>query len=170
MSEIFGNILRGVFLILLQVMVLNNPALGALFVPQIYILFLLALPFETPKWLLLPLAFGYGLAIDMFTNTPGLHAASCVWVAYMRPRILRLFAPREGYEFGTRPHISDMGLRWYLYYAGTLVLLHHTCFFLLEIFRFTDFHLTLLRITCSGLLTLALLILAQYLTFRPRSR
>ena len=171
-GEIGLNIFRFLFLILLQVLILSSDKLdlGAYFVPQLYILFILALPFETPNWLIIPLAFLYGITIGMFMNTPGLHAAACVLVAWLRPRILRLLAPRDGYEFGMKPTIQSMGISWYLYYSGILVLFHNTYFFLLEIFRFDSFFFTFTRIMGSTVITMALLVLAQYLTFRPKQR
>jgi rod shape-determining protein MreD len=169
-GEIIRNILRFVFLLLVQVLVINTIDLGAFFIPQLYILFLLALPFETPKWMIIPLGFLFGIAIDIPMNTPGLHAAACVLVAWARPRILRLLAPRDGYEFGMQPSIQSMGLNWFMYYAGIMVVLHNTYFFLLEIFRLNEFFFTMLRIMGSSVATLALLVLVQYLAFRPKQR
>lgn len=167
MNEIVRNIIRFIVLLLAQGLVINNINLGAYFNPYIYILFILALPFETPKWSLIPIAFGYGLLMDSFTNTLGLHAASCVLLAYVRPRILRLISPRDGYEFGLTPSVQAMGLNWFLYYAGLLILVHHTFFFSLEAFRFDEFFFTIIRIIASSILTLTLLILIQYLNYRP---
>ena len=44
------------FLIALQVLVLNNIQLGGYLNPYLYVLFVLLLPFDTPKWLLLIVA------------------------------------------------------------------------------------------------------------------
>lgn len=166
-GEIGRNILRFISLLLIQGLVLNNINLGTYFNPYIYILFLIALPFETPKWALIPVGFGYGLLMDAFSNTLGLHAAACVLLMYVRPRMLRLFAPRDGYEFGMQPTIQSMGLNWFLYYAGMMILIHHTAFFLLEAFRFEGLFQTMLRIVSSSMVSLALMVLAQYLGFRP---
>jgi rod shape-determining protein MreD len=169
---LIGNMVRFIFLLLLQGLVINSNALnlGAWFMPYVYVYFMLALPFETPKWLIIPLAFVYGMLMDTFTNTMGLHASTMVFVAFMQPRIQKLLSPREGYPAGSSPSVQDMGFNWFMYYAGIMVLIHHTTFFLLEVFRFSDLHLTLLKTILSSALTLALLVLGQFLTIRPGNR
>ncbi|MBX7094434.1 MAG: rod shape-determining protein MreD [Flavobacteriales bacterium] len=169
-GEIILNIIRFVFLLLLQGLVLNNINLGPYFQPYIYILFIIALPFETPLWLLIPLGFVYGLFMDSFTNTLGLHTSACVFLAWVRPRILRLYSPREGYDFNMQPHLQSLGFTWFAYYAGTMILLHHTVFFFLEAFRFDGFFHTLLRIVASGALSLLVMTIAQLLNFRATNR
>jgi len=164
------NILRFVFLLFFQGLILNELNMGTWFVPYIYILFLLALPFETPNWLIIPLAFLYGLSMDAFSNTPGLHAAACVFTAYGRPRVLRLLAPREGYEFTMQPGIQSMGFTWFIYYAGIMTVLHHTFFFYLEVFHLSEFFYTLMRVICSSIFTVFLIVLAQFVTYRPGQR
>lgn len=164
------NILRFVFLILFQGLILNELNLGTWFVPYLYLLFILSLPFETPNWLIIPLSFGYGVCMDAFSNTLGLHAAACVLTAYARPRILRLLAPREGYEFTMQPDIQSMGFTWFLYYAGILTLIHHACFFYLEVFHLSEFFNTLMRVICSSALTVLFMIIAQFVAYRPGQR
>src|SRR5581483_10393034 len=110
-SDIFSNILRFIFLILFQVLVLNNIQLGGYINPYGYVLFILLLPVETPKWLLLLLSFSIGISLDMFSNTMGLHAAACVFMAYCRPRVLRIISPREGYGFESRLTVESVNLR-----------------------------------------------------------
>ncbi len=168
LNNAIRNSMRFVFLVLLQGLVLNQIDLGGYLNPYLYLMFLLMLPFETPKWLLLILGFVTGIVIDAFTNTLGMHTSACVLLAFVRPYLLQLIAPREGYEFGMQPFIQHMGLAWYITYAGILVLVHHSCFFFLEVFRFSDFFTTLLRILGSGAFTLLLIILSQYLIFKPR--
>ena len=52
-NEVVGNTLRFIFLVLLQVLILNNIQLSGYLNPFLYVLFILMLPFETPKWLVL---------------------------------------------------------------------------------------------------------------------
>src|SRR5476649_733601 len=78
------NALRFVVLVFIQVFLLKNIALYNLATPYFYILFILLLPFETPNVLLFILAFLMGLTIDAFYDTPGLHAAACSLLAFVR--------------------------------------------------------------------------------------
>lgn len=40
-------------------------------------------------------AFFLGLAVDVFSDTPGMNAAATVLLAFLRPTFLRLFVPRD---------------------------------------------------------------------------
>lgn len=99
-----------------------------------------------------------GLTIDMFQNTPGMHASACLVIAYLRPGWLKMIAPRDGYETDAQPGIRKFGFIWYITYASVLVLVHHFTLFFLEVFRFSEFFDTLLRIVLSSVLTLLLII------------
>jgi len=85
-------------MVLVQVWILNNIQLSGYINPYLYIMFLLVLPFEISFWILIPAGFLLGITIDMFMHTPGLHAAATVFAAFVRPGVLSLIAPGDGYE------------------------------------------------------------------------
>lgn len=160
------NIFRIVILVLLQVYILNNIQLSGFVNPYMYVLFILLLPFETPGWLLLMLGFTLGLIIDVFTNTPGMHASATLFMAFLRPMILGFIAPRDGYEPGTFPRIYYYGFKWFFQYSAPLILAHHLFLFYIEVFRFSDFFLTLWRVILSSIFTIFLVVISQYFIFR----
>jgi hypothetical protein len=170
LNEIIRNIIRYILLVGVQVLIINNIELGRFINPFLYVLFIIILPFETPKWLVLLSAFIIGITIDMFTDTGGMHAAACVFMGYIRPGILKLFSPRDGYEFGTQPTVQYLGIPWFLSYAGILVLAHHLILFYVEIFRFSEFFSTFFRVIISSLFTLLLVIVTQYLFYRKKNQ
>ncbi|MFA5783014.1 MAG: rod shape-determining protein MreD [Bacteroidales bacterium] len=161
------NIIRMIFLVFFQVVILNNIQLGGYINPYFYVLFILLLPFETPKWLLLISAFVLGLSVDMFSDTIGLHAAASVFMAYCRPGVLKIVSSRQEYEPGIQPIIRDLGFKWFFSYSLILVSVHHVILFYLEIFGFSEFFHTLLRAALSIMFTMLLLILSQYVMYRP---
>jgi rod shape-determining protein MreD len=167
MNPYLRIIIRFIVLVLFQVLVLNNIRFGGYINPYFYVLFILLLPYETPGWLLLILAFITGYTIDTFTNTPGMHAAATVFMAFLRPSILRLLGITTEADPGTHPGIADLGFRIFTIYALLLVFIHHLALFLLEVFRFSEILLTLTRTGLSTLFTLLLIILTQYL-FYPK--
>lgn len=171
-ATVLANLLRFVLLILLQVLVLDHlDLLNGLVVPYLYVLFLLMLPIETPAWAQLAVGAVTGLTMDLFSSTPGMHMSACVVMVYARLSLLRLLAPREGYEFGMRPTVPRMGMAWFVTYAGLLLLVHHLWLFFIEIHRFDAFFYTVLRALLSALATFGLCLLAQFLTSSPeRSR
>lgn len=167
-NEIVRNIIRFLVLVFVQVLIIKNIDLGRYINPFLYVLFILMLPFETPAWLVMVLSFVLGLTIDMFYDTMGMHAAAATFMGFCRPGILRLFSPREGYEFRMQPTIQYLGVPWFLSYAGILIILHHMVLFYIEIFRFSEFFNTLLRVILSSFFTGILVIVSQFLFYRNK--
>lgn len=160
------NIVRFFALILVQVLIFNNIEFSGYLNPYLYILFIILLPFETPAWMTLILGFLLGMAIDIFTETLGIHTAATVFMAYIRPFVLSFFAPRDGYESGSFPRVFYYGLPWFIKYAFLLIIGHHLFLFYVEIFRLQDFFATFIRVLFSTLFTLTLIVLSQYFIFR----
>ena len=158
-SGLFQNIIRFVLLVLLQVLVLNNMNLGGYINPYVYILFILLLPAAMNKVGVLFLAFLTGLTIDIFGNTPGLHAAASVFLAYARPSVLRLFFQNVEFAGSDEPGPSKIGLGGFFRYTLVLVLLHHTVLFFLEVMSFTHFLFTVYSILLSTLATVLLIMI-----------
>ena len=141
-----------ILLVLLQGLILNNIEFGGYIIPFMYVIFILALPFETPNWLVLILGFVLGIAIDSFTSTLGMHTSATVFMAFCRAYILKLLKPRDGYEFNLKPNVQTMGLTWYLLYASSLILLHHLFLFYIEsclVFVLHTNPLQDLHVTCT---------------------
>jgi hypothetical protein len=162
------QILRFIGLVAIQVFILNNIQLNGYINPYLYIYFILLLPFETPKWLLLVSAFVLGLSIDLFSGTIGLHAAATVFMAYTRPGVLYIISSRREYEPGILPSISDLGFPWFFSYSALLIILHHFFFFFLEAFIITEFWSVFFRVVISSAFTLLLVIITQYLFTKKR--
>lgn len=168
LNIIVKSISRFVFLVLLQVLIIKNIELGRFINPFIYVLFILMLPFETPKGVLLLSSFLLGITIDMFYDTAGMHAAACVFMAFSRPAILKIFSPRDGYEAETKPTMKYLGASWFLSYSSILIFLHHFVLFYIEIFRFSEFFSTLFRVIVSSFFTLVLVVISQYFFYRKK--
>lgn len=171
MNTVIRNTVRLVFLVLLQGLIVNRLDIWQGFVlPSVYLFGLLMLPVNTPRLLLLFIAFATGALVDAFTNTLGLHTSASLLMAFAQPLVLRFFSPRDGYEAGQRPTVKELGITWYLSYAGVLVIIHHTWLFFIELMRLTPFFQTLGKILFSSLATLVLLVLGQYLIYSPSER
>ncbi|GAB1416438.1 rod shape-determining protein MreD [Paludibacter sp.] len=146
------NIVRFIVLIIVQIFILNNIKLFGYINPYIYILFIFALPVRFSRPLSLLLAFILGLIIDSFSNTPGMHTFSTVLIAYLRNPVIKLFT---SIEEGANPEPSfySFGIAGYIKYVVTLIIIHHFTFFLLEVFSFTGFSYTFLRIILNSIIT-----------------
>lgn len=164
------NFIRFVVLVLLQVFLLKNISLYNLSVPYLYILFILLLPFETPNLLLFLLSFLLGLSIDAFYDTPGLHAASCVVLAFARVLFISITVQKDGFDNEPEPTLGNMGFRWFFTYAAFLILIHHFFLFNLEVFRLSELQYTLLRFLSSSVFTLFLVLISSFLFYRRKER
>ena len=91
-----------------------------------------------------------------------MHASATVFAGFVRPYVLRLISPRDGYEAGATPSMEIYGFRWFLVYTVIIVLIHHFVLFYLEVFRFADFFRTLLRVILSSLFSVTFILLAEY--------
>ena len=151
-----------IILILLQVLLFNNIEFSGYVNPWIYVMFILLLPCEISAGLLLIIAFFTGLTIDLFCSSIGMHTSATVLAGFVRPYVMRLISPRDGYEPGSDPSMIIYGFKWYLMYTLIIVLIHHTALFFLEVFRFTDFFRTLLRVILSSLFSVTFIVLLEY--------
>ena len=152
--------------VLLQVLIFNNILIFRVIAPFFYILFILLLPFDTPRALLLFLSFMLGFSLDIFTNTPGVHASTSLLIGFIRPGVLQLISSRETLESVTAPRVKNMGFWWFVGYTSFLVIIHHLFLFFIEAFTFEGFLITLLRVILSSILTVVLIVLSQFLIFR----
>lgn len=171
MSDLFRNIIRFCLFILIQVYVLNKvPHLHRYIVPYLYFLFILWLPFSISRQWLLLIGFMTGLTLDYFSMTPGLHAAACTLVAYVRPFIIGVLTPKDNAEFNYREP-SPKAMQWtpYAVYVLVLTVLHHGYLLLLELLdvgNFLDFLIKMLSATGISLL----LIFATELLFSRKMK
>jgi hypothetical protein len=158
MNVYIKNILRFAVIVLLQVLILNKitlrwwsePVGFPVFIPYVYPLFILLLPFETPVWSLLILGFFLGTTIDSFMNTAGMHAFATVLVAYLRTNVLSALLPRNLSEYPNQhPNIKTMGWMPFVVYSAFLILLHHVAFFTIELWNFSNVGFLLLKVAAS---------------------
>lgn len=151
-----------VVLLLLQIVVFDNLDFLGLCNPFVYVAFVMFVPFGTSTILLMVLAAALGLIVDVASNTPGMHMAACVLVAYVRPYVLRLIAYRSvSYKEGDIPGSRAYGTLWFARYAVLMVSIHHVALFLVE--QFDSFYLlpTLLRIVLSIVASSLLIVLLE---------
>lgn len=165
-----NNILKytGLFILLftIQVLLMNNIQFSGFVNPYIYVLFILLLPFETPSLIILLISFFTGLIIDLTSGTLGLHASATVVAGFLRPYVLNLVSPHEGYEQGDKPGLKTYGLRWFMTYILIIVFFHHLVLFYVEAFRFEFFFRTLLRVFLSTVFTFLFIIIIQSIIIR----
>jgi len=165
MNSIFStNIVRFIILVLVQVLVLNNINFLGYINPYIYILFIILYPIKNNRLLFIFLGFLLGLAVDLFLDSGGVHAAACVTIAYVRPVILK-FAFGMTYEHQTvKFSVTEFGQR--ITYFSIITLIHHLILFSLEIFNISKIILILKKSFFSSIFTILLCLLITILFSR----
>jgi hypothetical protein len=168
MSELLRNIIRFILFLLVQAFVLNKiPPLHQFIVPYLYFIFILWLPFSINRFFLMLVAFIFGLSLDFLTGTPGLHAAPCVLIAYLRPFLVNLLLPQESVELSyIEPSIKSMGWAPYSIYVLLLTFIHHFYLVFIEWLQFDDMLYLLGKVTGTTAVSMLLIFLTEMLFFR----
>ena len=152
-----------VLLIALQLLLFNNIQFSGYVNPYVYIMFILLLPVNISSWFILIISFITGLTVDLFTGIPGMHTSATLLAGFVRPFVLRILSPRDGYEASSDPSMFIYGFKWFFIYTLVIVLVHHLALFYLEVFRLTDFFRTFLRVMLSSFFSLSFILLLEYI-------
>ena len=139
-------------LVLLQILVLNNIHILGYATPFLYVYFIIQYETSVSRNTLMIIAFAIGIAIDTFSDTPGMNAAASVFLAFLRPFFLRLFTPRDAADEMT-PSMKTLGVSSYLKYLFISVLSHHLVLYLIMFFSLADINLLLMKVVGSTILT-----------------
>ncbi|MDE3234938.1 MAG: rod shape-determining protein MreD [Bacteroidota bacterium] len=168
MSSIVKNIIRFILFILVQVFVLDKvPPLHQFIVPYVYFLYILWLPFNINRFVLLLVGFLFGLSLDYFSGTPGLHAACCTLIAFLRPFLLNLLIPQETTEQSyIEPSIKSMGAAPYALYVTLFTFIHHFYLVLIEWLQFGNFLYFITKVAATTGISLLLIFITEILFFR----
>jgi rod shape-determining protein MreD len=154
-----------VVIVLIQILLMNNIQFSGFINPYFYILFIILLPINIPSYILLILGFFLGISIDIFSNTPGIHASATVFIAFLRPFIINSYN-LDDKEKMMIPSISNLGVKWFLKYVVIMIVAHHFFLFYIEVFSFSGFLHTFLRCILSSIFTFAFILISQFLIFR----
>lgn len=168
MSDLVRNTVRFVLFILVQYYVLFQiRPLHEFVVPYVYYLYVLWLPFSMGRMTLLFVSFVFGLTLDYFTQTPGLHAAACTLLAYVRGFVVNVLIPQEGAEQNYKsPSPVSMGWAPYAVYILVLTLVHHIYLVFLEWLQFGSFLFFLGKVLATTGISLMLVLITELLFFR----
>ncbi len=167
-KDFFNNLFRFFLICLFQVLVLQRIGNAFPDFPYvnifIYPLFILLLPFQTNPMLLNGLGFLLGLTIDMFYDSPGIHASVMLFIAYFRPSLVRRIEPKGGYTANSSPTPKRMGWAWFFRYTGILMGLHIFFYFSVEAFTYVYIVSILIKSIISFALSMLFLMLIMAIT------
>ena len=127
-----NKILRGfinfVVLVLVQVLILNNIHFLRVATPFLYLYFILKMPVGSSRTNVVFFSFLIGLTIDVFSNTPGMHAFACTLAGFIRHSLIQLLMVKYMPE-GINHTYKTIGYGGYIRYTLLFVVNHHNTFF-----------------------------------------
>ena len=166
--QVIYQVIRFVAFVGVQAMLLKDLVIFNSAFCLIYVGFLLFLPIDLSRPVLMLIGFLLGLSVDIFYDSLGIHAAAAVLIGFIRPTWINVLTPQGGYETGFIPGLQRMGFGWYLAYTGVLIFAHHFAIFFIEAGGFSLFFFTLVKVLSSTVFTFLVLFLIQLLLSRRR--
>ena len=167
--EILQSFLRLCLLLAAQAMVFSSLDFSPLVNFVVFPMFVLLLPFATPRWLLMLIAVFTGWLLDLLLGTVAMHAACCLLIAYLRPFLITIITPK-GTEFEISPNIHSQGLVWFLTYVPFSVAVYMAYYLLLESFTFYHIGWLLIKWVVGTLASTAFIFLMLYLFQTKKTR
>ena len=160
--EQFRKLLFFILLLLTQVLVLNRIHLFDCATPMLYVYIMLLFRRNYPRWGILVWGFTIGLCIGIFSNTPGVAAASLTLLGLLQPYILMLFVQRDSPD-DLQPSMNTLGVGNFIYYTIIVVLLYCTVFLTFETFNFFNWIQWLEGVGGSTAITVAIILVIENL-------
>lgn len=168
LSFLLKYFFQWIFLLILQVFILQKIYLTQYCIPFVYSMFLLTLPINTNRYLVLILGFLTGIIYDWFYYTGGIHAASFTAIAYIRYYWLKIIEPPDKYEENQIPVLAEMSTSWFLNYSLPIVIIHHFLLFLIEAFEWHYLIDIVIRTILSTIIAEIIIYYTHQLFFRPK--
>ncbi len=155
------QILNLVFLLLLQLPLIHKVKLFDQAFAFFYVGFLLFLPTGLSRTYLMIVGFASGLLVDVFTNTPGMHALSCVLIMFLRNFWITIIKD-DWREIGNI-NFSTLNALAFFTFLLPMVILHHGFLFFIENGGFHLFWNVIKKVIFSSFLTTIILFSYSYL-------
>ena len=165
------NIVRIILLFFAQVWIFKQITFSLYGIANVhflvYPLAILLMPVKTVRPVLLIIAFVFGLLLDMFYDSPGIHAAALIFTAYIRNAIIAVLEPFAGYNMDDVPNIRGMGIAWIISYLSIAFFIHTLIFFCIDAFSLVYFFEIFLNTIFSFIFTMVVVIILQFI-FRTK--
>lgn len=146
-----------IVLIPAQAVIFNNLILFNVAMPMVFIYLIISLPVTLGTNWATTTGFVIGLAVDIFSDTPGMNALACTILSFVRKPVYHLYMSIDDDLSGQRPSISSMGPGSYFKYMSTMALIYCLSVFVIEAFQFFNLRLLVLRTICSTVFTFSLI-------------
>lgn len=161
--EWIKQIWRLLILVLLQVLLFDHLQIVGWGFPMVYVLFLMNLPIQIPRWAEMLIGGAIGLFFDLWNSTLGVHIAACVTFSYFRPILLSRFT-QDVERVKGQICSKSIGRVEYIKCIAILTVIHHLMVFALEMWSWSNWWMVIVQTLISSILTI--LIIIAYDIFR----
>lgn len=158
--DFFHRLITFIILALVQSLVLNHVHLFDVATPMVYVFFVLTFRRNSFRSGMLIWSFLLGLVVDIFSNTPGVGAASMTLMAFIQPYLLFLITPRDSAE-DMEVSMMTLGFARFTYFTMIVSFIFCLVFFTLEVFSFNHWLYWLECVAGSWVLTFLLILVVE---------
>ncbi|MSP57264.1 MAG: hypothetical protein EXR17_00195 [Flavobacteriaceae bacterium] len=139
MIEIIRFIFSGLILAIIQTMIFKEINLAWWIKPMPYVYFFFLLPISANRFGVLVGSFFFGLTLDFWGGSMGMHSAACVSIAFIKNAIDRYFVNENSLQLQGFQTVNEQykGWKWYYLYCLSIILAHHLIFFSFDYFRWS---------------------------------
>lgn len=162
------QVLNLIFMLLLQLPLVHKITLFDKAFGFFYVGFLLFLPINLSRSYLMLIAFLSGLIVDVFSNTPGMHALSCVFILFVRNFWLSIIND-DWVDLGNL-NVATMKVTGFLSFIFPLIFIHHFLLFVIENGGFHLFGILFKKVIFSAIFSTIIITAASFLISRGSKR
>ena len=151
------QIVQALVIVLLQVLLFDHLQIACWGFPMVYVLILMNLPVQIPRWLEMLIGMVVGLVFDIWSSSLGVNMAACVAFSFLRPIVLGSVlqdVERVKGEICSR----SIGRIEYVKCLVFLVLIHHFLVFALEAWSWSNWWMVLVQTLISSVLTILIIV------------
>lgn len=165
--NVLSSIIWSVISILCQVLVFRHLSLaGGIVLFFVYVM--IRIPVEWNRALQILYGFVIGFILDMFCNTPGMHALACTTVMWLRIPLIHMYVVADEIKNGS-PDSTKLGISVFARYAISIVLLLSILIYFIEAFTVLNFGTIFMKIATSTALTFLVVLALEMLSAKRKN-
>ncbi len=162
------QILNFIMLLVIQLPLIHRIVLLEKAFGFFYVGFLLLLPTTLSRSRLMLIAFVSGLLVDVFSDTPGIHAGASVFIMFIRNFWLSVV--NDDSKELVNVNMSSLKKSGFIYFLFPLVFIHHLLIFSLENGGFHHFGMLMEKVFFSSVFSFVIIFVINFLVAPNRQR
>ena len=151
-------LIQAIVIVLLQVLLFNHLQVAGWGFPMVYVLLLMNLPVQTPRWAEMLIGATLGLIMDIWSTSIGVNMAACVVFSFLRPIFLAHIV-QDIERVSGEVYSRRICLMEYIRILAILTVLHHFLVFALEAWSMHNWWIILIQTAISSILSIVLIMI-----------